>query len=295
MRFRIFPIGSQKFFQNLIDTPFFTIHFRPWTYIGPPFLQAAHIFEQGSLLSSSVNLFGDKYLAAIILAQGVLGSFASLQQSLDNRARFLHLVWNSPSPPSSFGKVTVCQFTMCSFLYSTVDPHRKSSIALSMALYTLMGRAWHCVQEKNKSSCSRQELNFPPYQFAMNPCHYKVKSIPIPTLMEEGKAQITTQVICCIDSHLPAYISLPYATYIVRKVNMRLTQAHLLASKITEVIQDLNYGFTVLGISFCKKHKVASKEDVKTQSISGCFNFIPLLLFTHASDLSCQELHAWEE
>lgn len=80
--------------------------------------------------------------------------------------------------------------------------------------------------------------------------------------MEDEKAQITTQVICCIDSHLPAYISLPSTTYIVGKVNTRLTQAHLLTSKITEVIQDLNYGFTVLGIRFCKKHKVISKEDM---------------------------------
>lgn len=147
MRFRIFPMGSQKFFQKLIDSPFFPVHFRPWTYIGPPFLQAAHIFQQGSFLPSSVNLFGDKYLAAIILAHGVSSSFASLQQSEDNRARFLHLVWNSPSPPNSFGKVTICQFTMCIFLFSTVDPHRKSLIALLMALYTLMGRAWHCMQQ----------------------------------------------------------------------------------------------------------------------------------------------------
>ena len=65
MRFRSLPTKSQKCSYKLIDSPFLTAHFKPLTYIGPPFLQATHTFEQGADRPSS-NLQGVRYLAANI-------------------------------------------------------------------------------------------------------------------------------------------------------------------------------------------------------------------------------------
>lgn len=49
-------------------------------------------------------------------------------------------------------------------------------------------------------------------------------------------------------------------------------------------------------ISLCKQHQIFSKEDMeKAWPISRCFDLIPPLSFTHASDLASKRLHAQQK
>ena len=139
------PQGSQKSLHMLTVSPFLMVHLKPLTYVGPPFLQAAHIQEQGKCLPTSVTLLEQRYLAASIFAHGFSSSWPSLQQSLAKMASFLCFIEKSPRPPNSLGKVTVLHFTICILLLSSIDPQMKSLIILSMASHTLTRRLWHCM------------------------------------------------------------------------------------------------------------------------------------------------------
>ena len=143
MRFRSLPTKNQKCSHKLIDSPFLTAHFKPLTYIGPHFLQAAHTLEQGADLPSS-NLRG-VVLGSQHLSPRCPCSLANLQHNLERMAKFLSFIEWRPNPPKSLGSVTVLHLTMCIFLFSSIEPQRKSLIILSTASHTLVGSAWHCM------------------------------------------------------------------------------------------------------------------------------------------------------
>ncbi|KAL4616349.1 hypothetical protein ACB092_07G193200 [Castanea dentata] len=50
-----------------------------------------------------------------------------------------------PRPPSAFGFVTLCQPTQCTFLASSVDPHKKFLFTLSRLASNFFGSAVLCI------------------------------------------------------------------------------------------------------------------------------------------------------
>ena len=87
-----------------------------------------------------------RYFFANIKAQGASEFEANLEQSLASKAKFLAFICTMPNPPSSFGRVTLFQFTRCIFLCSGEEPYKKSLMILSIELQTLEGKDIYCIK-----------------------------------------------------------------------------------------------------------------------------------------------------
>ena len=137
---------TQLSFQNVRLELLPTFHPIPCLTTGNPILIVAYIGEKGSI-SGSLDLLQlwEQYLLSKTLAYNASFSWYSLQFSFARRAMFLALAAWSPRPPSFFGLAILFHLTRWSFLFSMVDPHRKSRLILSIFSHTCTGRAAPCM------------------------------------------------------------------------------------------------------------------------------------------------------
>ena len=111
-----------------------------------PIFIAFQVLEHGSLSQFlTFNLRFEQYLLLSTLTHNASFSSRNLQFSLANKAWFLPLADWIPKSLSALGLVTLCQPTQWNFFVSSIDPHKKFQLNLSMLSSNFFGSTVHCI------------------------------------------------------------------------------------------------------------------------------------------------------